>query len=163
MRKSLLVGLMLAVAAVAVMGLSVLFDLEIESVVLLGAGVGAVTALVPDRAPATRLLGFVAGVLVALAGYVARAAVLPDVTSGRAVAVGLVIVSCVGVVVLSRDRLPLWAPLLGAGSFAGAYELVYAAAPPQVASTSLSTLTSLLVAVAVGFAAAGPAAPGATR
>jgi len=164
MRKTVLAGVVLAVAAVVVVLLSSALDLQLESVALLGGALGAVIALVPDRGPAARLGGFAAGFVAAWIGYAVRAALLPDTAGGRAVAVGLVVLLCVGVTVVSRDRLPLWSTLLGTAALSGAYELTYAAAPPEFLSTSVSTATTLLLNVAVGFLAAALVAPtGETR
>jgi hypothetical protein len=161
MRATLLAGVTLAVAAVLVVLVSAGLDLELESVALLGAALGAVVALVPDRTPLVRLGGFAAGFVAAWIGYVVRAGLLPDTAGGRAAAVGLVILLCVGVTAASMNRLPLWTTLLGTAALAGAYELTFAAAPPELFSTSLSTATTLLLNVAVGFLAAALVAPSA--
>ncbi|WP_372727574.1 hypothetical protein [Nocardioides sp.] len=129
-------------------------DLGLTSVLFAGLALGAVVALVPDTTAARRLAGFAAGFAVALLGYLVRAALLPDSASGRAVAMALVIMLCAGVVVLSVQRLPFWALLLGAGGFAAVYELTYAAAPTEVLDTSVSAATSLVLTVALGFIAA---------
>ncbi len=159
MRKTLVAGVILAAAAVLVVLISSALDLELESVALLGGALGAVVALVPDRTPLARLGGFAAGFVAAWIGYVARAALLPDTAGGRAVAVGLVVLLCVGITAVSMDRLPLWTTLLGTAALTGAYEFTYAAAPPELASTSVSTATTLLFNVAVGFLAAAVLAP----
>ena len=159
MRKTIFAGTVLALAAALVMWLSAAFDLELESVVLLGTAVGAVVALVPDRTPLARFLGFAAGFLAAWVGYFVRAALLPDTAGGRAVAVGLILLLCVAVVAASLGRLPLWSSLLGAAALAGGYEYTYAAAPPEVASTSVSAATSLLFCLAVGYLVAATVAP----
>ena len=159
MRKTLLAGVVLAVAAVVVVLLSSALDLQLESVALLGGALGAVVALVPDRGPGARLGGFAAGFVAAWIGYAVRAALLPDTAGGRAVAVGLVVLLCVGVTALSMNRLPLWTTLLGTAALSGAYEFTYAAAPPEFVSTSVSTATTLLLNVAVGFLAAALVAP----
>src|SRR4051794_38401167 len=153
MRTTILAGVVLAGAAVLVVLVSSALDLGLESVALLGGALGAVVALVPDRGPLVRLGGFAAGFLVAWIGYVVRAALLPDSAGGRAVAVGLVVLLCVGVSAASFDRLPLWSTLLGTAALSGAYEFTYAAAPPEFASTSLTTASTLLLNVAVGFLA----------
>lgn len=155
MRRTMSAGLVLAGAAVGMTLLSDLLDLGLESVALLGLALGAVVALVPDTTAARRLTGFLAGFLVALVGYFVRAGFLPDSATGRAVAVGVVVVLCAAAVAASAGRLRLWSVLLGAAALAGAYELTYAAAPPEIVETSLSTGTSLLLAVAVGFVVAG--------
>jgi hypothetical protein len=146
-------GGVLAVAAVLVVLISSGLDLELESVALLGGALGAVVALVPDRTPWVRLGGFIGGFVAAWIGYAVRALLLPDSAGGRAVAVGLVVVLCVGLTAASMDRLPLWTTLLGTAGLTGAYEFTYAAAPPEMASTSVSTATTLLLNVAVGFLA----------
>jgi hypothetical protein len=135
------------------------FDLDLESVALLGASLGAVVALVPDRTPLVRLGGFAVGLVAAFIGYVLRAAVLPDTSAGRAVAVVIVLLLCVGVSAAARDRLPLWTLLLGTAGLVGAYEFTYAAAPPELMTTSVDTLTTLLLSLAVGFFAATLGAP----
>ena len=163
MRTSLLAGLSLALTTAVAVLVSSWSDLQIESVALLGAAAGAVLALVPDTTPLARLGGALLGVVAATVGFVLRAAVLPDSAGGRAVAVAVVVLLCTAVTVLTFQRISLWAPLLGAAVFAGAYERVYAAAPAELPETSLSTLTAVLVAVAIGFLATSWAAPRAPR
>lgn len=165
MRTSIIGGLLLVVATPLLVGISAALDLdlELEPVVLTGAALGAAVALVADRTPGARLTGFVAGVLVAAVGYLVRAGYLPDTSSGRAVAAGLTVALCVLVWAATVDRLPLWAVLLGAGGFAGAYEAAFSAAPTEVLSSSISTLTSYGVAVAVGFLVCSVVAPARRR
>jgi len=159
MRKSLLAGVVLALAAMIVVIIGSVLDLDLESVALLGAAMGAVVALVPDRTPAARLGGFAVGFVVAWVGYVLRAQFLPDTAGGRAVVVGVVVLLCVALTAAGRGRLALWSVLLGAGSFAGAYEFTYNQAPPEILSTSVSTATTMAFNVAVGFLAAAFFAP----
>ncbi|HEU4512197.1 MAG TPA: hypothetical protein VFR87_03750 [Nocardioidaceae bacterium] len=159
MRRTMLVGLVLTLAAVVVVFVSAWLDLELEPVALMGVALGAVVALVPDRTPLMRLAGFGGGFVAAWIGYFVRAGMLPDSTGGRAVAVGLVIVLAVAVAAASMDRIPLWSTLLGAGAFAGAFEYTYAAAPPEVATTSVSAATALLLTAAAGYLATALIAP----
>jgi hypothetical protein len=126
-------------------------DLEVEGLALLGVGAGAVVALVPDATSGRRLLGFLVGVVIALLGYFVRAALLPDTSTGRAVTVALVVLAGSLVAVATAERLRWWTVLLGSATFAGAFETTYAEAPPLVADTSVSTLTTLVLGVAVGF------------
>lgn len=153
MRTHILAGPVLAVAASVMMLLGEALDLEVESVTLLGVALGAVVALVPDATPGRRMGAFAAGFAVALVGYVARAALLPDSASGRAVAVGLVILLAAGVTAMSLGKLPLWGVLLGTAALTGAYEYTYSAAPPLLLDTAVSTSTAMLLSVAVGFVA----------
>ena len=163
MRRTMLVGLVLTLAAVVVVFVSAWLDLELEPVALMGVTVGAVVALVPDRTPLMRLAGFAGGFVAAWIGYFVRAGILPDSTGGRAVAVGLVIVLAVAVAAASMDRIPLWSTLLGAAAFAGAFEYTYAAAPPEVATTSVSAATALLLTAAAGYLATALVTPAGER
>jgi hypothetical protein len=163
MRRTILAGVVLALAAMVVVVLGNALDLDLESVALLGAAMGAVVALVPDGTPGVRLSGFAAGFVVAWVGYLVRAQFLPDTAGGRAVAVGLVVLVCVGLVAASAHRLPLWTVLLGAGAFAGAYEFSFDQAPPEVLSTSMSTATTMALDVAIGFLAAAFFSPSARK
>jgi hypothetical protein len=159
MRKTIFAGLVLALAAALVMWLNAILDLELESVVLLGVAVGAVVGLVPDRTPLFRFLGFAAGFLVTWVGYAVRALFLPDTDGGRAVAVALILLLCVGVFAASIGYLPLWSMLLGAAVVSGGYEYTYAAAPQEMGTTAVSAATSLLFCIAVGYLVAATAAP----
>jgi hypothetical protein len=162
MRRLLLVGFLLAIAAAAAIEVSSILDLELESVALLGAAMGAVIALVPDRTLLARVLGFAGGFVIAWIGYVVRAAWLPDTSSGRAVAAAIVVFACVAVSAVTLERIAVWAPLLGAGAFAGAYEFTYNAAPPELASTSVSTATTMLFNVGIGLLAGVLVSPAAS-
>ena len=167
MRNSLLVGIALTLTAVAVTLVSGALDLDLEPVALLGLAAGAVLALSTDRSAAGRVAAFAGGITFALVGYAARALALPDSDSGRAVAVAIVLGLVTMMAGLTRNHLPLWAGVLGAGAFAGAYDRVYTDAPAELLSTGVETLTVLLLAVSAGFltgtltrpAAAAPAAP----
>lgn len=151
MRRTLLVGGVLAVSAFLVVVLSNLLDLELDAVALLGVAVGAVVALVADRSPWMRLAGFVAGIVVTWIVYILRAGVLPDTSAGRSIGAGLVILLLTGIALATAGRVPLWSLLLGAAAMAGAYEYTFAAAMPEVMTTSVQAVTALLVASAVGY------------
>lgn len=159
MRRNILAGVCLAAAAGLIVIVSAAFDLGLESVALLGGALGAVVVLVPDRTAGIRLGGFAGGLVVAWAGYIFRAAAMPDSAAGRAVAVMVVVLLCVALNAATRDRVPLWTLLLGLAGFAGAYEFTYDQAPPELLSTSVSTATTLLFNVAAGFLAASFLAP----
>lgn len=154
MRANLLSGLVLACAAVLVVWSSAALGLDLESVALLGAALGAVVALVPDRSALSRLGGFGIGFVIAWVGYAARALLLPDSSSGRAVAVFLVVLACAVVAAVAGERIPLWSLLLGTAALAGGYELTYSDAPSQMLDTSVSVATTLLFTTGVGFLAA---------
>lgn len=167
MRNSLLVGIALTLTAVAVTLVSGALDLDLEPVALLGLAAGAVLALSTDRSAAGRVVALAGGIAFALVGYAARALALPDSDGGRAVAVAIVLGLVTLMAGLSRNHLPLWAGVLGAGAFAGAYDRVYTNAPAELLGTGVETLTVLLLAVSAGFlsgtltrpSAAAPADP----
>jgi hypothetical protein len=156
----LLTGGVLTVAAVAIVLLSSGLGIDVESVALMGAGSGAVIALVPHRTPQARLIGFMVGFVASWLGYLLRAGALPDTAAGHSIAVALVVLVCTATAALSRNRVPLWSTLLGAAAMSGSYEATYLLAPSQVLSTSVSSSTSVLLAVALGFFAAALVAPG---
>ena len=159
MRRTMLTGLLLAAAAFFTVVMGALLDLDLDSTALLGVSAGAVVALVPDAGVVSRLIGFAAGVVLTLVGYLVRAALLPDTDGGRAVFAALAVALCVAVAAVSLGRLALWATLLGAATFAGAFEAIYDLAPPRVVQNSLDTLTALTLCVAVGFCVTVLAAP----
>lgn len=130
---------------------------------LLGVALGAVLGLVPSGTPSLRLAGFGAGFGAAWAGYLLRAAVLPDIPLGRALAAVLTVSLVTAVATASADRIPLWSGLLGAGALVGAFELTYLQSPPDVVGDSTATATAVLLAVAVGFAATHLLTAGAPR
>jgi hypothetical protein len=158
-RTTLLSGAVLTVASILVIVLSAALGLDVESVALMGAASGAVVALVPHRSPQARLGGFLIGFAASWIGYLVRAGFLPDTTAGHAIAVSVVVALCTVAAAASRDRIPLWSTLLGAAVLAGSYETTYIEAPSQVLSTSISTSTSVLLAVAFGFFVAALVAP----
>lgn len=152
MRRTLLAGLLIAVAVFITMFISGGLDLELEPVALLGLTVGAVIALVPDATPSLRLGGYAVGFVMTVLGYLFRAALTPDTTTGRAVAAFVIVALCVGVIAASMGRLPLWAGFVGVASVVGAFETVYDAAPTLVVDNVVSTCSALVLCVAVGFA-----------
>jgi hypothetical protein len=147
------------VAAVVVSWVSTALDLDLVSVALLGASVGAVVALVNDSTPFLRVAGFLGGFFVGWVSYFGRALFLPDTDGGRAVAVGAAVLLSAVIAGISASRLPLWSILLGAGTFAGAYEFAYNEAPPEILSTSVSTASTLILTFAIGFLAAAIVEP----
>lgn len=159
MTRVVLAGTALALAAGAIVLLSTTLGTEVQGVALLGAALGGVLGLVPDRSPLARVGGFLVGLAAAGLGYVARAALLPDARSGRAVAVVLVVLACVAVTAATRRRVALWSMLLGAGALAGAYEATYAADPSNILTTVPAAATAVLLTSAAGFLATALLAP----
>lgn len=159
MRREILIGGCLAVATALLILASEWLDLDLEAVALFGAAMGAIAAIVPSGSAAGRLVGFLAGFTIAWVGFLLRAAMLPDTSGGRAVAAAVIVLVCTGVALVSLGRVRLWAVLLGAAAFTGAYEYTYNAAPPEVLTTSVSTATSLLLSAGLGWLAVSWLAP----
>jgi hypothetical protein len=153
MRNTVLAGVALALFAALVVGLGGLLGLDLDHVALLGAALGGVVGLVPDRTPTARVVGFLAGVAVGWAGFVLRAAVLPDSGGGRAVAAFVVVALCLAVSAATLTRLPLWSLLVGVAAVVGAYEETYTLAPSQLPSESPTAVTTVLLAAALGYLA----------
>ncbi len=153
MRRSLMVGLLLAVFAALIVALGEGLGLDLQHVALLGAALGGVLGLVPHPSTWGRVAGFLAGFVVAWLGFALRAAVLPDSATGRAVAAFLVVAVVVVIVGLSKGVLPLWAGLLGTASIVGAYEEIFTNAPSQFLKESPVAATTMLLAVALGYLA----------
>jgi hypothetical protein len=158
MRSEILAGVALAIAAAVTVRLGANFGLELDSVALLGLVLGALIGMVPENRTA-HLVGFGVGFGVAWVSYLMRAAVLPDSSSGRAVAAAVVILALLLVHLVSRHRMPTWPMLVGVAALVGAYEEAYTAAPSQVVDTSTSSATAVLLAAAIGFMATSLVTP----
>lgn len=153
MVRTITAGVVLALAAAAALVVGDGFGWGLDAVLLLGVGAGAVLGLVPDGSPLAKAGGFALGLLAAAIGYALRAAVFPDTTTARAVAVVLVVLAATGLVLLTFGRSPLWSAFLGMAVLGGAYEEAYTESPGSLLSTLPVALTSVLTVVAVGFAA----------
>ena len=159
MRRETLIGGCLAVAAALLILASDWLDFEMEAVALFGVAMGAIVALVPSGSAMTRLMGFLAGFVIAWAGFIFRAQFMPDTSAGRAVYAFVIVLLCTGLALATGRRIQLWSVLLGAAAFTGAYEYTYNAAPPEILSSSVSIATSLLLSAGVGWLAVSWFAP----
>jgi hypothetical protein len=162
MRNNVIGGVVLAVVAALIVGLGQLLGMDLQHVALLGAALGGVLGLVPDRSPAERVGGFLVGFAAAWIGFAIRAAVLPDTAGGRAVAAFLVVLLCLLVALgatATPVRLPLWSMLVGVAAIVGAYEETYTDAPSQFLSESPTAATTVLLAVSLGYLATSVLGP----
>jgi hypothetical protein len=162
MRNNVIGGFVLAVVAALIVGLGQVLGMDLQHVALIGAALGGVLGLVPDRSPGERIGGFLVGFVVAWAGFAVRAAVLPDSASGRAVAAFLVIAACLVIAAAmgaTPVRLPLWSMLVGVAAIVGAYEETYTNAPSQFLSESPTAATTVLLAVSLGYLATSVLGP----
>lgn len=153
-------GAVLAVVAFALVLFGQALDLDLERVGLTGAALGAVVALVPDRPPLLRAIGFAGGFVIGWIGYAMRAGMLPDTSLGRAVAALLVLLVLMGIAVATGARVPLWSLLTGAAAMAAAYETTFMSTPSAFPYESPTAATQMALAAGVGYLAAsflGPA------
>jgi drug/metabolite transporter superfamily protein YnfA len=136
--------------------------MDLQHVALIGAALGGVLGLVPDRSPGERIGGFLVGFAAAWIGFAIRAAVLPDSASGRAVAAFIVIAVCLllaAAMSMTPVRPPLWSMLVGVAAIVGAYEEMYTSAPSQFLSDSPTAATTVLLAVSLGYLATSVLGP----
>jgi hypothetical protein len=153
--KTFLAGGLVLVAIVVLLLFDGLLGLGLGTV-FLGAGIGGALGLVNE--PSTligRLGGFLIGFVLAMVIYPLRALYIPDNVTGRfvqaIVVVGLVTVVCA----LTKNRLPLWAGLLGIAAVVGSYEAAFASAPQNVLSELLPYSSKVLLTVSFTFLLAG--------
>ena len=160
MRRTAIGGAILAVIAFLLVLFGDALDLELERVALTGAALGAVVALVPDRPPLFRAIGFAAGFVIGIAGYALRAGLLPDTSFGRAVAALVVLLVLMGIAVATGTRVPLWSLLVGAAAMSAAYETTFMTTPSAFPYEGPTAATQIALAAGVGYLAAsflGPA------
>jgi hypothetical protein len=149
--RTCLVGGALALTAGLLADQGSVLGADLPHHALLGAALGAVVGLVPDRTVVGRTGGFLAGFAAAWLGYVLRAGVLPDIPLARAIAAVSVVFLITAVAVASAGRLPLWSGLVGAGAMLGAYETTFVTSPTGFVSDSTTAATTVLVCAALGL------------
>lgn len=150
-RRTLIAGSLLALGAALLADHGGHLGLEATRIALYGAALGAVLGLVRQGSPAGRAGAFAAGFAVCWLGYALRAGYLPDIPMGRAIAAFLVVAGVTAVAVATNERLPMWAGLLGAGLFAGAYETTFDITPTAFKTESVTAATTVLLAAAIGY------------
>jgi hypothetical protein len=143
-------GLIVAALVGVVVALSGPLLLQSAWPVLAGAAIG----LVPGRSTLNRAGAFAAGVVAGWLSFALRAAVLPDVPVAHGIAVAVAVAAVAVAAAVSGGRLPLWAALVGFAAYAGAYQAAFTADPTAFPTQSVPAATSLLLASAIGFAAA---------
>ena len=154
MRKVLMTGAIIAIAAAAAILVSGVLGQSLQHLGVLAVAVGAVIALAAGRTWWGAPAGLGIGMVVAWIGYALRALALPDAPSGRAVAAVIVILVTTIVVALAGGRIPLWAGLLGVAAMVAGYEQPYKEAPSAFLTESPAAFTTMLVGVGLGYLAA---------
>ena len=163
MRRTAIGGAILAGIAFLLVLFGQALDLDLERVALTGAALGAVVALVPDRPPLFRALGFAVGFLISWDGYGMRAGLLPDTALGRAIAVLVILLVLMGIAVATGARVPLWSLLTGAAAMAASYETTFMATPSAFTFESPPAATQMALAAGVGYLAASVLGPAVER
>jgi hypothetical protein len=142
--STLIRGTIVALAAGLVVWWGTLLGVDAPWPLLLIAGV----ALAPRLSPGT-----IVAVLVGAAAWWGamglRAGVLRDTSSSEFLAAAAAVVVVTIVAAASRERIPLWAGLIGIGAFAGLYEPQFAANPTLFLDESPLALASIGVATAI--------------
>lgn len=154
MRRTAVGGIILAATAFLMILVGQALDLNLEQVAVTGAALGAVVALVPDRPPLFRVAGAAVGFLIAWGGYGVRAGLLPDTSTGRALAALLVLLVLTGVSLATLTRIPLWSLLVGAAAMTAAYETTFMILPSAFPYESPTAATQMALAAGVGYLAA---------
>ncbi|MFA9431524.1 hypothetical protein [Egicoccus sp. AB-alg2] len=118
--------------------------------VLLAAAIG----LAGGHVTIGRVAGFVIGSVAAFVAMAVQAGVLPALPSAQAIVLIVVIVVLTVVAAVSGDRVPLWAGLAGYAAFAALYEPMYADRPTAFLAEAPVAFVTVLLATALGAAAA---------
>src|SRR5690606_88968 len=83
-------------------------------------------------------------------GLALRAGLLPQTTSSLVIAAVVAVAVCTAAAVLSGERLPLWAGLVGIAVYGGLYEPLFADEPTKFMTQSTLALATVVVAVGLG-------------
>jgi len=149
MLPSFIRGAVVAGAAALAAAMPSTFGLTSVWPVLLVAAVAIARPLRPGLVVAVMI-----GAMSWWVGLALRAAVLPDATSSLILAAVVAVAICTVAAAVSRERLPLWAELIGIALFGAIYEPSFAAEPTQFLSQSVLALASVVVAIGLGTLAA---------
>ena len=118
--------------------------------VLLAAAIG----LAGGHVTLGRVAGFVVGAVTAFVAMAVQAGLLPALPAAEAVVVAVAVVTLALIAALTGDRIPLWAGLVGYAAYAALYEPMYAARPTAFLAEAPVALLTVLLAAALGAAAA---------
>jgi hypothetical protein len=97
------------------------------------------------------LFGFILGLLLAFASLVVRGGLLPYTKLSSALVVLLLLAIITGITALFRSSAWFVSMLLGAGTFYGAVEVTFQAAPSAYLATSGVALVSILFSSGIGY------------
>lgn len=149
-RRIFALGCGCAVLGALVIICGAFFGLQAQGV-LFGVGVGTVLGLLRTNPPWARVLGFAIGLIVGVTYYIIQLEIFPVTLLGTTLAVIVTVLIPTVISALTRDRIPLWAMLLGTVTFIGAFAASFAATPWLFVSQTSSTLSTLFLCAAAGF------------
>lgn len=151
MRRVFLFGVVSAALASLVIVVGDLLNLPLQNV-LFGIAGGATLGLVRTHSPIARYVAFLLGFLLGFVFYAIRLAVLPATVWGNLVAVVIIILAITTISALTRDKIPMWAQMVGVTMFAGSYDGYFNTTPWLFLEQSVSAGVATLFAVTAGFA-----------
>ena len=150
LKRVFLFGIACSALAALVIIIGDLLNLHLQNV-MLGIGGGAILGLVRTHSPVMRYIACLIGFALGLVFYVIRLAVLPATIWGNLVAVVVTLLLVTTVAALSRERIPMWAMLVGVTMFAGAFDNYFTTTPWLFVSQAIATIAAMLFAVTAGF------------
>jgi hypothetical protein len=149
--RTLIGGLSLGVLALVVYLLPGELGHLAISYTVIGLVMGTVVGLLPGADIATRISGYLVGLLLACASYVVRGGLLPYTKLSAAIVVLLMLVVLTGITAVVRSRAWFVLMLLGVGTMYGLVEPLFTAAPiAYLASTGLA-FVGILLGFGLGF------------
>ncbi|MBS3942570.1 MAG: hypothetical protein KG028_16555 [Actinobacteria bacterium] len=118
--------------------------------VLLAAAVG----IAGGRLTVGRVAAFVVGAVASFVAMAVSAGMLPAVPAAEAVVVVVGVLVLTAIAAVTGERVPLWAGLVGYAVLAAYYEPAFAARPTAFLAEAPVALVTVLLAAALGAAAA---------
>jgi hypothetical protein len=150
--RTLAGGVILALVAPAIYLLQGQFSELPVAYAVIGLVIGVVVGLLPGADPTNRIMGFVVGLFLAFASYVARGGLLPYTKVASAIVVMLMLLVITGITALFRSRTWFVAMLLGAGTLYALVEPLFTEGPSAYLAAAGLALGGILLSFGIGYA-----------
>ncbi|MCH9815380.1 MAG: hypothetical protein K0U64_02865 [Actinomycetia bacterium] len=152
MRRTFLVGLAAAIIGGIGIWLGTQFDMNFTNTIM-GVGGGVILAVVPERSPLMRLVGFLIGYVLGAFFTAMVLGLIPGGTTtvGLAVAFLIIFVPIAIISGLTTNRIPAWTMLLGALVFTAGFTSGALAEPWTAAEKFPGAFFSILAMSGIGF------------
>ena len=152
MRRTFLVGLAAAIIGGFGIWLGTQFDMNFTNTIM-GVGGGVILAVVPERSPMMRLVGFLIGYVLGAFFTAMVLGLIPGGTTtvGLAVAFMVIFVPIAIISGLTANRIPAWTMLLGSLVFAAGFTSGALAEPWTAADKFPGAFFSILAMSGIGF------------